>query len=78
VYRAVFSPNGFRLAIAAEDGVLRVQALRLSSSLAELIALARSHVTRPMTDTECNAFLHYAPCPDVSKPVVPIPGTADR
>jgi len=65
LFRAVFNPKGASVALAGEDGVLRIQALRTSGSLEDLIALARSRVTRPMTARECRQYLRDSACPDV-------------
>jgi hypothetical protein len=32
-------------------------------SVEELIALARDHVSRELTDEECREFLHVSTCP---------------
>ena len=54
-----FNPDGTRLATAAGDGTVRVYLLRIE----DLIGLARSRVTRPLTDQECQQYLHVASCP---------------
>ncbi|MBI5651807.1 MAG: PD40 domain-containing protein [Chloroflexi bacterium] len=58
VYRAVFSPDGKRLATAATDGA-RVYALPIQ----DIIAIAKSRLTRTWTPDECQKFLHTDQCP---------------
>ena len=59
VYGAVFSPDGKRLATASRDGTARVYALPLE----DIIAIAKSRVTRSLTTDECQKFLHTDQCP---------------
>jgi len=54
-----FSPDGRRLATMSDDGTVRIYTL----SLEELIALARSRVTRSLTLEECQKYLHLQACP---------------
>ena len=54
-----FSPDGTRLASAAWDETVRVYLLRTD----ELVALARSRITRSLTTEECQKYLHHAVCP---------------
>ena len=54
-----FSPDGTRLATASRDGTMRVYALRLE----DLIALAKSRLTRALTAEECQQYLHVEACP---------------
>ena len=49
-----FSPDGTRLASTSLDGMVRVWALDLD----DLIAIARTKVTRELTDDECRQYLH--------------------
>ncbi|MDQ2692660.1 MAG: hypothetical protein M3Y68_11545, partial [Chloroflexota bacterium] len=61
VYGVAFSPAdaGSQLAVASNDGVVRVVLLRIE----ELLALARTRVTRSFTTAECNKYLHVEQCP---------------
>jgi WD40 repeat protein len=59
IYKVVFSPDGRRLATACEDGTSRVYALPIE----DLVAIAKSRVTRALTTEECAKFLHTAQCP---------------
>jgi WD40 repeat protein/transcriptional regulator with XRE-family HTH domain len=53
-----FSPDGTRLATSGQDGTVRVYVLQIS----DLVALARSRLTRSLTAAECEQYLHGA-CP---------------
>lgn len=53
-----FSPDGGRL-YGVTDTALHVYALKLD----DLIALAKSRVTRILTTAECQQYLHVASCP---------------
>ncbi len=59
LYGVVFSPDGKRLATASRDGTARVWALRLD----DLMAIAKSRVTRTLTTEECQKYLHAEQCP---------------
>ncbi|MFZ5909645.1 MAG: AAA family ATPase [Chloroflexota bacterium] len=59
VFGVSFSPDGNRLATAGADGTVRIYTLRLD----DLVALARSRVTRTLTEEECRTFLHMDACP---------------
>jgi len=59
VFRAVFNPDGKRLATASSDGTARVYALPLE----DILAIAKSRVTRALTPDECQKFLHVEKCP---------------
>ena len=58
VTSVAFSPDGTRLAVASLDGTTRLYELKLD----DLLALAKARVTRALTDTECQQYLH-GPCP---------------
>ena len=61
VYGVSFNPleGGAHLAVASNDGVVRVFVTRID----DLLALARSRVTRTLTTPECQRFLHLPECP---------------
>ena len=59
IYRVAFSPDGTRLVTASRDGTARVYAFRVE----ELIALAKSRLTRELTTEECQKYLHVDACP---------------
>ena len=59
VFGVSFSPDGNRLATAGADGTVRIYTLRLD----DLVALARSRVTRSLSEEECRTFLHMDSCP---------------
>jgi WD40 repeat protein len=54
-----FSPDGTRLATAGADGTVRIYVLPLE----DLIVLAKTRVTRSLTDAECVKYLHVEKCP---------------
>jgi WD40 repeat protein len=53
-----FSPDGKRLAVGGKSGIsifyLQIQ---------DVIALAKSRVTRTLTQEECRQYLHVDACP---------------
>ncbi len=53
----VLSPDGRHLASLSEKGI-NIYTLEP----AELLAIARSRVTRPLTDAECRQYLHRPVC----------------
>ena len=57
--RVAFSPDGRRLATVSEYGMLRIYALPLD----DIVAIAKSRVTRTLTLDECQKFLHVDKCP---------------
>jgi WD40 repeat protein len=59
VLRVSFSPDGTHLASAGTDGTARIYTLRME----DLVGLARSRVTRPLTTEECRKYLHVETCP---------------
>jgi WD40 repeat protein len=61
-----FTPDGNRILAVANDGngtvhTFKVQLFTLN--LQELIALARTRVTRALTPAECQQYLHLPECP---------------
>ncbi|MBI5032479.1 MAG: helix-turn-helix domain-containing protein [Chloroflexi bacterium] len=54
-----FSPDGRRLLIGDEEGILRIFALPVE----DIIAIAKTRVTRALTTDECQKFLHVDKCP---------------
>jgi WD40 repeat protein/transcriptional regulator with XRE-family HTH domain len=61
VEHLAFSPDGKRLATASNDGTVRIDALALD----DLIAIAKSRVTRTLTADECQVYLHMQECPSM-------------
>ena len=51
--------DGTRLVYPADDGTIRVLALDID----DLLALARSRLTRSWTEDECRSYLHLDRCP---------------
>ncbi len=58
----VFSPDGKRLAASSADGFVRIYALPLE----DILAMAKSRVTRALTTDECRKYLHLETCPAAS------------
>ncbi len=54
-----FSPDGSQLAVAGRDGTTRIYLLHIE----DLIALAKSRLTRSLTEQECQQYLHVEACP---------------
>jgi WD40 repeat protein/transcriptional regulator with XRE-family HTH domain len=54
-----FSPDGMRLMTMSDDGTARIYTL----SIEDLIALAKTRVTRSLTTQECQQYMHVATCP---------------
>jgi WD40 repeat protein len=54
-----FNPSGTRLATASGDGTVRVYVLPVG----QLLAVARSRLTRTWTPTECKTYLPHGTCP---------------
>jgi WD40 repeat protein len=59
VFGVAFSPDGTRLATVGGDGTLRIFTMDMN----ELVALARSRLTRSLTLSECQKYLHMEQCP---------------
>jgi WD40 repeat protein/DNA-binding SARP family transcriptional activator len=59
VFGVVFGPDGNWLATAGGDGTVRVYEL----DTADLVASARSRLTRSLTTEECRRYLHVDTCP---------------
>lgn len=56
-----FSPDGRFLATTGDDGTVALYLLPIG----EFVDLARSRVTRSLTDDECAEYLHLQACPAV-------------
>ncbi|MGZ6315739.1 MAG: nSTAND1 domain-containing NTPase [Anaerolineales bacterium] len=54
-----FGPDGAHLATGGRDGTVRIYLLRIE----DLVALAKSRLTRSFTTEECQQYLHVAACP---------------
>ena len=54
-----FSPDGTRLLTTRGDGTVHILLLKID----ELIALAKSRLTRSLTTEECQQYLHVEQCP---------------
>ncbi len=59
VAQLAVSPDSRRLATGGDDGTVRIWALELD----DLIAIAKSRVTRSLTADECQQYLHLQECP---------------
>jgi WD40 repeat protein len=55
-----FNPDGSQLASVGAEGIVRIWAIDLD----DLTEIARSSVTRALTDDECTQYLHTQDCPD--------------
>lgn len=64
VFGVSFSPDGRHLATASADGTTTVHLLDVD----ELVELARSRVTRSLTQDECRQYLHVERCPVLRAP----------
>jgi WD40 repeat protein len=54
-----FSPDGKRLATSNTEGEARIYALPIE----DIVAIAKSRVTRALTTDECRKYLHVEQCP---------------
>jgi WD40 repeat protein len=54
-----FSLDGRRLATSSPNGLVRIYAV----SLEDIIAIAKSRLTRELTTDECRKYLHAETCP---------------
>jgi len=59
VYQVAFSPDGGRIVSVGRDHVVRIYELKIR----DLIAIARSRLTRDLTQNECQKYLHMEMCP---------------
>jgi WD40 repeat protein/serine/threonine protein kinase/DNA-binding XRE family transcriptional regulator len=59
VLGVAFSPDGTRLVTTSRDRTARVYALRIE----DLVAIAKTRVTRSLTAEECQKYLHAQQCP---------------
>ena len=61
VYGVAFNPSdgGSHLAVASNDGVVRIFTLQVD----DLLALAQTRITRSFTAAECQKYLHVEQCP---------------
>ena len=60
VNNVAYSPDGNLLATGSEDGTMRFY----FTSMEDVLVLARSRITRSLTDEECKTYLHMDTCPD--------------
>ncbi len=59
VYQVTFSPDGTRIVSVGRDHVVHIYELKIE----DLIALAKSRLTRELTTEECQKYLHVDTCP---------------
>jgi hypothetical protein len=53
------SPDNSQLAVASRDGTARIYLIKVE----DLVALAKTRVTRSLTSEECQQYLHVETCP---------------
>ena len=61
VYQVAFSPDSKRVVSVGRDHVVRIYELKVE----DLIAIARSRLTRDLTQNECQKYLHMEMCPSM-------------
>jgi WD40 repeat protein len=54
-----FTPDGTRLIVSLDDGTVRMYLVKLE----DIVALAKTRVTRSLTTEECKQYLHVEACP---------------
>jgi WD40 repeat protein len=59
VFGVSFSPDGNQLATAGADGTVRTYIIKIE----DLIVLTKLRLTRSLTETECQKYLHMGTCP---------------
>ena len=57
--QVAFSPDGTRIVSVGRDLTVRMYELKIE----DLIALAKSRLTRELTLNECQKYLHVEACP---------------
>ncbi len=61
VYQVAFSPDGTRIVSVGRDHVVHMYELNIE----ELISIAKSSLTRELTQEECQKYLHVEVCPAI-------------
>ncbi|MBI3915045.1 MAG: TIR domain-containing protein [Chloroflexi bacterium] len=67
VYSAVWSPDGKQIVTTGADTTARIHLTRIE----DLVALARTRVTRDLTCAEREKYLHEPPCPTPTPTLTP-------
>ncbi|MER3447392.1 MAG: hypothetical protein C4291_11390, partial [Candidatus Dadabacteria bacterium] len=68
IYGIAFSPDGKRIATASIDKTVRIYTLANEGApigIEELISLAKTRVTRPLTPEECRKYMYVEQCPSM-------------